>query len=612
MSDIIRLLPDHVANQIAAGEVIQRPASAVKELLENAIDARATEIKLLIKDAGKTLVQVIDNGIGMSTTDARMAFERHATSKIQKAEDLFHLQTKGFRGEALASIVAIAHVEMQTKRPEDELGTEIHIEGSKITRQEPCVCPNGTSIAMKNLFFNIPARRNFLKSDTVEVRHILDEFQRVALAHPAIHFYLYNNGSELFNLPATNFRQRIVHLFGNKTNEKLVPIIAEDTNVVRISGFIVKPNFLAKNKNLQFLLVNHRFVRSQYLNHAIAAAYEGLIQPTQKPEYFINLEVDPATIDINIHPTKTEIKFEEEHTIYALLKSAIKHSLGQFNIAPTLDFSKDPTFDIPYAYKDKEATFPKIKVDPNFNPFKEEGQQRSGGGGSYQPSFSKKTASWESLYTGIESAISQIEPMQATNTLFEQPQVLPQSKKIITLAQKYLVTTLGGELIIINRNRAHQRILYERFMRNLSRNHSSSQQLMFPYELAFGAEELAIIESLRGLFEQIGFTFDIEADRICISGVPMHLTESEIPHIFNNLIQEHIEALPSSENTQKEAFAKALSRSLAVKTGQVLSEEEQEVLVNNLFSCEEVLISPFGKRIYYNLSGNEIGAMFND
>ena len=561
--DIIKLLPDHVANQIAAGEVIQRPASAVKELMENAIDAKATVIKLLIKDAGKTLVQVIDNGIGMSPTDARLAFERHATSKIQRAEDLFSLQTKGFRGEALASIAAIAHIEMQTKRDEDELGTEIFIEGSNISRQEPCVCPNGTSIAMKNLFFNIPARRNFLKSDMVEVRHILDEFQRVALAHPAIHFYFYNNGSELFNLPATNFRQRIVHLFGNKTNEKLVPIIAEDTNVVRISGFIVKPNFLAKNKNLQFLLVNHRFVRSQYLNHAIAAAYEGLIQPTQKPEYFINLEVDPATIDINIHPTKTEIKFEEEHTIYALLKSAIKHSLGQFNIAPTLDFSKDPTFDIPYAYKDKEATFPKITVDPNFNPFKEEGQQRSNGGGSYQPSFSKKTASWESLYTGIESAISQIEPMQATNTLFEQPQVLP-------------------------------------------------QQLMFPYELAFGAEELAIIGSLRGLFEQIGFTFDIEADRICISGVPMHLAESEIPHIFNNLIQEHIEALPSSENTQKEAFAKALSRSLAVKTGQVLSEEEQEVLVNNLFSCEEVLISPFGKRIYYNLSGNEIGAMFDD
>ena len=407
MSDIIRLLPDHVANQIAAGEVIQRPASAVKELMENAIDARATEIKLLIKDAGKTLVQVIDNGIGMSTTDARMAFERHATSKIQKAEDLFHLQTKGFRGEALASIVAIAHVEMQTKRPEDELGTEIHIEGSKITRQEPCVCPTGTSIAMKNLFFNIPARRNFLKSDTVEFRHILDEFHRVALAHPSIHFYLYNNGNELFNLPATNFRQRIVHLFGGKTNEKLVPIIAEDTPLVQISGFIVKPEYLAKTKNLQFLMVNHRFVKNQYLNHAITAAYEGLIHTDQKPEYFISLEVDPATIDINIHPTKTEIKFEEEHSIYALLKSAVKHSLGQFNIAPTLDFSKDPTFDIPYNYKDKTPELPRIQVDPNFNPFKEEYESRSSSRSSSNfGNYPKKTASWESLYTGIESAVN--------------------------------------------------------------------------------------------------------------------------------------------------------------------------------------------------------------
>ena len=607
MSDIIRLLPDHVANQIAAGEVIQRPASAVKELLENAIDARATEIKLLIKDAGKTLVQVIDNGIGMSITDARMAFERHATSKIQKAEDLFHLQTKGFRGEALASIVAIAHVEMQTKRPEDELGTEIHIEGSKITRQEPCVCPAGTSIAMKNLFFNIPARRNFLKSDTVEFRHILDEFHRVALAHPAIHFYLYNNGNELFNLPATNFRQRIVHLFGGKTNEKLVPIIAEDTPLVKISGFIVKPEYLAKTKNLQFLMVNHRFVKNQYLNHAITAAYEGLIHADQKPEYFISLEVDPATIDINIHPTKTEIKFEEEHGIYALLKSAVKHSLGQFNIAPTLDFSKDPTFDIPYNYKDKAPEFPRIQVDPNFNPFKEEYESRSSSRSSSNfGNYPKKTASWESLYTGIESAIDTSASETIVSSLFEAEPTKNQGKKIIALAKKYLVTTLGGELIIINCNRAHQRILFEDFMKNLQSSHTAVQQLMFPYELPFAPHELEVITQLRDLFESSGFMFAIESDKVVVSGIPLHLTDSEIPNIFNELLQQHIEALPTTENTQKEAFAKALCKSLAVKTGQVLSEEEQETLINNLFSCQEVLISPFGKRIYYSLSTNEI------
>ena len=607
MSDIIRLLPDHVANQIAAGEVIQRPASAVKELMENAIDARATEIKLLIKDAGKTLVQVIDNGIGMSTTDARMAFERHATSKIQKAEDLFHLQTKGFRGEALASIVAIAHVEMQTKRSEDELGTEIHIEGSKITRQEPCVCPTGTSIAMKNLFFNIPARRNFLKSDTVEFRHILDEFHRVALAHPSIHFYLYNNGNELFNLPATNFRQRIVHLFGGKTNEKLVPIIAEDTPLVKISGFIVKPEYLAKTKNLQFLMVNHRFVKNQYLNHAITAAYEGLIHADQKPEYFISLEVDPATIDINIHPTKTEIKFEEEHSIYALLKSAVKHSLGQFNIAPTLDFSKDPTFDIPYNYKDKTPEFPRIQVDPNFNPFKEEYESRSSSRSSSNfGNYPKKTASWESLYAGIEPAINDLASETIVSSLFEAEPTKNQGKKIIALAKKYLVTTLGGELIIINCNRAHQRILFEDFMKNLQSSHTAVQQLMFPYELPFAPHELEVIAQLRDLFESSGFMFTIESDKVVVSGIPLHLTDSEIPNIFNELLQQHIEALPTTENTQKEAFAKALCKSLAVKTGQVLSEEEQETLINNLFSCQEVLISPFGKRIYYSLSANEI------
>ena len=612
MSDIIRLLPDHVANQIAAGEVIQRPASAVKELMENAIDARATEIKLLIKDAGKTLVQVIDNGIGMSTTDARMAFERHATSKIQKAEDLFHLQTKGFRGEALASIVAIAHVEMQTKRPEDELGTEIHIEGSKITRQEPCVCPTGTSIAMKNLFFNIPARRNFLKSDTVEFRHILDEFHRVALAHPAIHFYLYNNGNELFNLPATNFRQRIVHLFGGKTNEKLVPIIAEDTPLVKISGFIVKPEYLAKTKNLQFLMVNHRFVKNQYLNHAITAAYEGLIHADQKPEYFISLEVDPATIDINIHPTKTEIKFEEEHSIYALLKSAVKHSLGQFNIAPTLDFSKDPTFDIPYNYKDKAPELPRIQVDPNFNPFKEEYEIRSSSRSSSNfGNYPKKTASWESLYTGIESAIDTSASETIVSSLFEAEPTKNQGKKIIALAKKYLVTTLGGELIIINCNRAHQRILFEDFMKNLQSSHTAVQQLMFPYELPFALHELEVIAQLRDLFESSGFMFTIESDKVVVSGIPLHLTDSEISNIFHELLQQHIEALPTTENTQKEAFAKSLCKSLAVKTGQVLSEEEQETLINNLFSCQEVLISPFGKRIYYSLSTNEIDNLIN-
>lgn len=610
MTDIIRLLPDHVANQIAAGEVIQRPASAVKELLENAIDAKATEIKLVIKDAGKTLVQVIDNGIGMSVTDARLAFERHATSKIQKAEDLFHLQTKGFRGEALASIAAIAHVEMITKRPSDELGTEIRIEGSKVTHQEPCVTVDGTSIAMKNLFFNIPARRNFLKSDTVELRHVLDEFHRVALAHPNIHFRLYNNGSELFNLPSATFRQRIVHLFGGKTNEKLVPV-EEETPILKISGFVVKPEHISKSKTLQFLMVNNRFVKNRYLNHAITAAYEGLIGSQQQPEYFIRLEVDPATIDINIHPTKTEIKFEDEHSIYALLKSAVKHSLGQFNVMPTLDFNHDASFDIPYGYKDKEPVFPKIEIDPNFNPFKEETKATKNTNYSAYPSYSKKQPAWENLYSGLNSELHQFEEQVIESKLFDDENHQPQTgKKILFLSKKYLVTTLGGELIVINIHRAHQRVLYEDFLKTLQSSSTASQQLMFPFELPFSKAEIETIAKLKGLFEDIGFIISIEEEKIILSGIPLHISDNQVSNVFTEIVQQHIENLPENDISQKEAFAKSLSRNLAIKTGQNLTDEEQETLINNLFACKESLTSPFGKRIYTTFSLTELDKYF--
>ena len=371
MADIIQLLPDHVANQIAAGEVVQRPSSVVKELLENAIDAKARLIKLIIKDAGKTLVQVIDDGIGMSVTDARLSFERHATSKIRNADDLFRLNTKGFRGEALASIAAIAHVELKTKQEQDDVGTCIVIEGSKVASQDIVVTPTGTSITVKNLFFNIPARRNFLKSNTVELRHIIDEFHRVALAHPNILFLLYNNGSEIFNLPVSNYRQRIVNIFGNKTNEKLVPV-AEDTEVLKISGFVGKPEFAKKTRGEQYFFVNNRFIKSAYLNHAITSAFDGLLKNGYHPSYFLNLKVNPQSIDINIHPTKTEIKFDDEHTLYALLRSAVKHSLGQFNIAPVLDFERDPNLDTPYNYNQKTSDVPAIEVDRTFNPFNEE------------------------------------------------------------------------------------------------------------------------------------------------------------------------------------------------------------------------------------------------
>ena len=435
MADIIQLLPDHVANQIAAGEVVQRPASVVKELLENAIDAEATHIQLLIKDAGKTLIQVSDDGKGMSETDARLCFERHATSKIKMAEDLFQLKTKGFRGEALASIAAIAHVDLKSKQEEQEVGTEIKINGTKVESQEPCVTPKGTVVSVKNLFFNIPARRNFLKSNAVETRHIIDEFQRVALAHPQIAFSLHHNGSEIFQLPSTNHRQRIVNIFGAKTNEKLVPV-EEETEILNVQGFVGKPEFAKRTKGEQFFFVNDRFIKSPYLNHAVTAAFEGLLKEKTYPSYFLYLNIDPKRIDINIHPTKTEIKFDDEHALYAILRSAIKHSLGQFNVAPVLDFERDANLDTPYSYKEKQAEHPIVEVDRNFNPFESEmkfssssstSAKTSSGKSNFQPSFSKKNeGSWEALYTEFDSSKPEadfsnveFESEEVTGSLFE-------------------------------------------------------------------------------------------------------------------------------------------------------------------------------------------------
>lgn len=614
MSDIIQLLPDYVANQIAAGEVISRPASAVKELLENAIDAKATEIKLIIKEAGKTLIQVIDNGIGMSVTDARLAFERHATSKIRSAQDLFSLHTKGFRGEALASIAAVSQVELITKQADSEVGTEIKIEGNKVTSQEPCVAVKGTSIAMKNLFFNIPARRNFLKSDNVELRYILDEFHRVALAHPEIHFYMYNNGSELFNLPTTNLRQRIVHIFGSKMNEKLVPV-NEEVDLVRISGFICKPSS-KKNKTAQFFIINQRFIKNRYLHHAVSSAYEGLLKEGEQPEYFIYLNLDPKTIDINIHPTKTEIKFEDEHTIYALLKSAVKHSLGQFNVMPSIDFSLNQEYTTPYHYKDKQVKTPTIEVDSNFNPFK---MESSVGNFSKKTDyhFQKNTAEWESLYTGIPSRVNTFEPSEINENksvmkLFDDfSDFDTQPNTILYFQKKYIVTYLKEKILIVHINRAHQRILYEQFMKNMTTHKAVSQQLLFPLEFEFSPSEMNAIITLRGVLESTGFILEFEQNSVQILGIPMNLTESITYEVLTDLISGELEQIPQENSLQKEILAKSLAKSSAIRSGQVISQEAQQQLIKDLFSCQEPLLSPFGKKIYTELTTNDINNKLN-
>jgi len=625
MSSIIQLLPDHVANQIAAGEVVQRPASVVKELLENAVDAKATDIKLIIKDAGKSLVQVIDNGLGMSVTDSRLCFERHATSKIRLAEDLFSLHTKGFRGEALASIAAIAHVEMKTRQDQDELGTHLIIEGSKFVSQDVAVLPKGTSFSVKNLFFNIPARRNFLKSDTVENRHIVDEFQRVALAHPNIHFTMYHNGSEMFNLPASNFRQRIVNVFSGKTNEKLVPI-QESTEIVGIQGFVSKPEFAKKNRGEQFFFVNDRFIKSGYLHHAIMAAYEGLLKDGSQPSYFIYLNVPPNTIDINIHPTKTEIKFDDEHALYAILRSSIKHSLGQFNVAPVLDFDRDANLDTPYGYEGKEASMPIIQVDANFNPFGDSSPAKSYSGSSgfssnssYNYSKKPETSSWEGLYVGLKQDVETITPIEdiefeseeVTGSLFNDKEIEETVHRTYQIHKKYIVSPIKSGMVIIDQQRAHQRVLYEQFLANMTVHQASSQQLLFPLNLYFSSSEINLIVELQLSLVNTGFVFEeINDDSIVISGLPVNVSESEVSILLEQLLSDLQDGIPASSFSQNDSIAKSMAKSLAVKTGTYLTEKEQENLVNGLFACKEPNVSPFHKPTFITMRVEDLDKKF--
>ncbi|HDZ04019.1 hypothetical protein LCGC14_0132820 [marine sediment metagenome] len=614
MADIIRLLPDHVANQIAAGEVVQRPSSVVKELMENAIDAGATEIQLIIKDGGKTLIQVVDNGKGMSGTDARLSFERHATSKIQKAEDLFNLHTKGFRGEALASIAAIAHVEMLTKTEDDDIGTKIKIEGSKIVTQEVVVAPKGTSMLVKNLFFNIPARRNFLKSDQVEYRHIADEFHRISLAHPQVAFNFYNNGSDVFQLPGNDFRKRIVQIFGRKTDEKLVPV-EEETQVVKISGYIQKPEFAKKSRGEQFFFANNRFIKSPYLHHAILGAFEGVIRPGTHPGYFLNLEVDPATIDINIHPTKTEVKFDDEHTLYAMLKSTVKHSLGQFNVVPALDFEQDQNLDTPYSYKNRQVGVPQVVVDSSFNPFETTQPSKGNSSGSYSK---PKVDGWESLYSGLETSGDtnashlEFESEVVNSSIFDgEKEAVDHTTTTFQLRKKYIITTIKSGMVVINQSRAHQRVLYENFLKNITIKEAVSQQLLFPLMLSFSPSEIHILKEIKENLCTVGFVFgELTEEGVEIKGVPVLVAESEVQMIMEQLISDFQQEVPGDSFSQSDMLAKTLAKTLSVKTGESLDEFSQVKLVNDLFACKETTLSPFNKKVYITITENDIERKF--
>lgn len=612
MSGIIQLLPDHVANQIAAGEVVQRPASVVKELVENAVDAKATEIKLIVKDAGKTLIQVIDNGLGMNVTDARLCFERHATSKIRHAEDLFALHTKGFRGEALASIAAVAHVELKTKQDQEELGIHIIIEGSKVITQDVAVLPKGTSFLVKNLFFNIPARRNFLKSDNIELKHIIDEFERVALAHPNISFTMISNGSEVFNLPSSNYRQRIVNIFGGKTNEKLVPV-TEETEILKITGFVGKPEFAKKNRSEQFFLVNNRYIRSPFLHHAIMNAYDGLLRDNNQPSYFLFLEVPPHTIDINIHPTKTEVKFDDEQALYAILRATVKHSLGMFNVAPILDFERDANLDVPYDYKDKTLDTPTIQVDRSFNPFEPETKKYSS-----SPSYDKSKSAqphWESLYTDLkqdtfEVTATNFETDLVASKLFDDKSTESQTL-LYQFNRKYIINSIKSGLLVIHQSRAHQRILYEQFLTNITIHQASSQQLLFPLEIKFSREEMMYLKEIQPNLEGIGFAFEkMGFDELVISGLPAQISDTTVTEILHDLIYNLQENLPEDSFSLSDSISKFMAKSVAIKSGKYLNTIELENIVNGLFACKEPNVSPFNKPIFITLTTEDLDKRF--
>jgi len=607
MSDVIKLLPDHIANQIAAGEVIQRPASVVKEMVENAIDAGATKIQVIVKDAGKTLIQIIDNGLGMTENDAIMCFERHATSKVSKASDLFALSTKGFRGEALASIAAIAHVTLKTKKSEEEIGTIIEIEGSRVTKKEGCVCPTGTSFEVKNLFYNVPARRNFLKSENVEFNHIIDEFERVALAHPDISFSLHHNEQEIYNLYSSVLRKRIVDILGKNTNERLVPI-DESTDIVEIIGFVGKPEFAKKSRGEQFLFVNNRFFKDSFFNHALSKAFDGLIQPKMFPTFFLYLNVDPKKIDVNVHPTKTEIKFEEDRLIYSIILSSVRQALGKYNVAPTLDFDRETSFDLPHSMKSQTAVEPTIKVNPNYNPFQSNGVKSTYSGNSFTKAIKAEgfgsqpveQADWQNFYS-IEEAQKEV---------IEEPELKDESlPKNYLIRGKYLLTPCKSGVLLIDAQRAHERIIYDELMQQFISRPISSQQLLFPVEREFSSNERKEWENNKTILERLGFFGEFKDNILSLSAVPAVLDEECIHDCINSIL-ENIAFKEIDKGEIAHVLVLSIASSEGRKKGALKNLESAQFLIEQLFQCIEHAYSPKGKKIIQTLTFDEIASKF--
>ena len=597
MPDVIKLLPDSVANQIAAGEVIQRPASVVKELMENSVDACAKIIRVIIKDSGKTLIQVIDDGTGMSETDARLSFERHATSKITNAQDLFAIKSKGFRGEALASIAAVSMVELKTRKEESDTGTLIVINGSKVDIQEPCSCQKGSSFSVKNLFFNIPARRKFLKSDNTELRHIVIEFQKVAIAHPEIKFSLHHNDNEIYNLTTSNYRQRIIGVFGKQINNELLTLDT-DTSLIKIKGFIGKPENARRTYGEQFFFVNNRFMKHPYFHKAVVEAYQNILPPEAVPSYFILLEIDPASIDINIHPTKTEVKFEDERSIWQILMASVREALGRFNIVPSLDFENEGLIDIPVRpFLTDIPNPPVIELNTQYNPFT--GEEKPESHSDFIERFEREnTANWEKLYTALE---------KEDDKTFK----AEQDRRLFQIKNKYIVCPVKSGLMLIDQKRAHERILFERFLICLSNNQNVSQTEMFPVAIELNPADYFVLKEIENDIRLLGFNIRYsDKNMISITGRPSGSGSSDPVEMLEILLEEYKKTQSDPSTGSKEKIAAAMAGAAAIPYGKVLLKSEMEDLFDNLFACKSPNYSPKGKSVINILTLDDIDKRF--
>ncbi|WP_153797074.1 DNA mismatch repair endonuclease MutL [Foetidibacter luteolus] len=615
MLDIIQLLPDNIANQIAAGEVIQRPASAVKELLENAVDAGATEIRLIVNDAGKSLIQVIDNGKGMSETDARMCFERHATSKIKNIDDLFHIRTMGFRGEALASIAAVAQVEVKTRRPQDELGTFIQIENSVVLKQEPCACPAGTSICMKNLFFSVPARRNFLKSNASEMRHIVDEFIHVAMAFPQLFFSLTSNGQQLFHLEAGNLKQRVLQVLGSQYSSKLVQV-KEETDYMNIYGFVGKPDAARKTRGEQYFFVNNRYIRSAYLNHAVGSAFADLISKDSFPLYVLYIDLDPAQVDINVHPTKQEIKFEDEKIVYAFVQAAVKHALAQFSIAPSLDFTLNADIqqldavNKPFTEQRKET----LSGSQLFKTFTQSHQAHK-----IEPDEKSELKHWKEFFTAPKTediSIALTQPEGESNTgfsLYDKPAAhqLAEDTLLLQLHTTYIIAATQSGFLLVHQQLSHERILYERYSTAIHGRQVATQRSLFPVTLTLSPPDAVLLSELLPDLAALGYLVEpFGKDSFVIQGTPADLPQGNEKHSIELLIEQFKHFSSDVKFSRREKLVRCLSRQQAIKAGQQLTQQEMRSLVEELFTCNTPNITPTGSPTYIEFKEDYLDRMF--